>query len=196
MTNNTRNWTVFAGCIAATLAVAAAYLATAGNNDDNIRRMLRLTADAAFIVLLLVFVARPLRQLVATPLTRALLGNRRLLGIAFAAVHSAHLLLILYRHGRGGDFEFRVVESLPGGLVYLLILLMFATSFDRSARALGPRNWRFLHKTGLYVIFAAFVQAVLPRNSEEIVSVYGALTALAAAAAAIRIAAFVKRRRT
>ena len=97
---------------------------------------------------------------------------------------------------QGGDFEFRVAENLAGGFVYFLILLMFATSFDRSARAIGPRNWRFLHKAGLYVIFGAFVQAVLPRNSEEIFSVYGALTALAAAAVAVRVAAFVKRRRT
>jgi len=194
MNANGRNWIVFAGSIAVTLAVATGYLATAGGDDDNIRRVLRRTGDAAFIILLLVFVARPLRQLVATPFTRTMLRYRRLLGIAFAGVHSAHLLFILYRHGQGGNFEFLVAENLPGGLVYLVILLMFATSFDRTARAIGPRNWRFLHKAGLYVVFAAFVQAVAPRNSDEIVSIYGALTALAATAVAIRVAAFVKRR--
>ena len=192
MTANGRNWAVFAGSIAITLAVAAAYLAAAGGEDDNIRRVLRLTADAAFVVLVLVFVARPLRQLAATPATTALLRYRRLLGIAFAGIHSAHLMFIVYRHGRVGDFEFRVAENLPGGLVYLVILMMFATSFDRTARAIGPRNWRFLHKAGLYVVFAAFVQAVAPRNADEIFSVYGILTALAGAAVAVRVAAFVK----
>lgn len=196
MTANARNWTVFAGSIAVTLAVAATYLAAAGSDDENIRRILRRTGDAAFVILLLVFVARPMRQLVATPFTGALLRQRRQLGIAFAGVHSAHLLVILYRHGQGGDFEFRVAENLAGGLVYLVILLLFATSFDRTAQALGPRRWRLLHKTGLYVVFAAFVQAVAPRNSDEIGSIYGVLTALAAVAVAIRVAAFVKRRRT
>lgn len=194
MTSNTRNWLVFGGSMLATLAAAAIYLGIAGVSDETVRLLLRITPRLAFPLLLLVFVARPLRQLVATPLTAALLKNRRLLGIAFAGIHTAHLLLILYRSRAVPDFDFQVANNLAGTFVYLVILVMFATSFDSTARALGPRNWRRLHTAGLYVLFVAFVDAFRPRAVDEILDVYGAFTALAVAALAVRVLAFVRRR--
>ena len=194
MTSNSRNWLVFGGSMLATLAAAAAWLAVAGVSDESIRLLLRITPRVAFPLLLLVFVARPLRQLVATPLTTALLKNRRQLGIAFAGIHTAHLLLILYRSHVVPDVDFQVANNLAGAFVYLVILVMFATSFDGMARALGPRNWRRLHTAGLYVLFVAFVDAFRPSAIDEIFDVYGVFTALAAAVLAIRVFAFLSRR--
>ena len=71
---------------------------------------------------------------------------------------------------------------------------MFATSFDSTARALGPRNWRILHKIGLYAIFVASLQTIVPDNREQIFGVNGALTLLAAAALVIRLTAFLAKR--
>ena len=194
MTSNTRNWLVFGGSMLVTLAASAVYLAFAGVSDETVRLLLRITPRLAFPLLLLVFVARPLRQLVATPLTAALLKNRRLLGIAFAGIHTAHLLLILYRSHAVPDFDFRVTSNLAGTFVYLVILVMFATSFDGIARALGPRNWRRLHTAGLYVLFVAFVDAFRPRTIDEILSIYGVFAALAVAALVVRVLAFARRR--
>lgn len=194
MTSNGRNWLVLAGSIGGTLAVSALYFSVAGAGDENIRLVLRLTPRIAFLFLLLVFVARPLRQLVSTPLTAALLRNRRLLGIAFAGIHVAHLVLIVYRHYAIPDFEFRPGDRLDGAFVYAVILLMLATSFDRTARAIGPRNWRILHKAGLYILFAVFTQALMPSGAGNIAGVHGVLMALAIVAVGIRVAAFLRRR--
>lgn len=196
MTSNQRNWVVFLGAAAITTLVSALYFAVVGTSDETIRVALRSSAHASFIVLLVVFVARPLRQIRQTPFTAALLRNRRLLGIAFAGIHTAHLGLILLRGRLTAEYTFSVIENALGGMIYLLIFLMFATSFDRPARALGPRNWRILHKLGLYAIFAAALQTIVPDSREQLVSVNGVLTLLAAVAVVIRLTVFLEKRRS
>jgi len=195
LTSNQRNWVVFFGAIAATAIAAAVYLSSAGANDDNIRLTLRLSARAAYLLLLVVFIARPLRQLVKTPLTLALLKNRRLLGVAFAGIHTAHLGLIFYRADMVADFELSIGGSLLGVFTYSTIYAMFATSFDATTRAIGPRNWRVLHKAGLYWIMIAFVPTLLPESPDQLFSSQGVLTVLAAAALVIRLTAFFVRRK-
>ena len=175
--------------------LSAAYLNVAGTSDDNIRLLLRLSARIAFLVLLVIFIARPLRQLFATPATAKLLRNRRLLGIAFAGIHTAHLSLILYRAEMIADFSLDIRESLLGGLTYVVIYLMFFTSFDATARAIGPRYWRLLHKVGLYWILAAFIPTLLPGSLDQLGGINGILLLLTAVAITIRLAAFFAQRR-
>ena len=196
MTSNQRNWFVFLGAVAITALTSVLYFTAAGVSDETIRVTLRSSAHASFITLLVVFVARPLRQLRPTPLTASLLSNRRLLGIAFAGIHTAHLGLILLRDRLTADYCFSVIENALGGVIYLLIFLLFATSFDGPARALGPRNWRILHKLGLYAIFVAALQTIVPDSREQLVSINGALTLLAVVALVIRLTVFLARFRS
>lgn len=195
MTSNQRNWATFLGATAVTAAAAGAYLATAGATDDNIRLTLRLSAHAAFVLLLVVFVARPLRQLLRSPMTLALLKNRRLMGIAFAGIHTAHLGLIFFRARQIADFDLNIAESVGGVAIYLLIYLMFLTSFDATARALGPRNWRILHKVGLYVVLLAFIPTLLPESSEQLTFGRSLLLVLAAIAFVLRLTAYLAKRK-
>ena len=191
LSSNQRNWVVFLGAAIITAAVSTFYLGAAGTSDTTIGVALRSSAHASFIVLLVVFVARPLRQMFRTPFTAALLRNRRLLGIAFAGIHFAHLGLILYRDRQEADYTFSIIENALGGVMYLFIFLMFITSFDRTARALGARNWHILHKTGLYALLVAFLQTIVPDSRDQVVSINGALTLLASIAIVIRLTAFL-----
>jgi len=194
MTNKQRNWRTFFGAIAATSLVCGGYLAIAGTSDEYLRIVLRLSARAALLVLLLVFVARPLQQLFHTAQTARLLRNRRLLGIAFAGIHTAHLGFILLRARLIQDFEFSPAANLPGMLAYVVILLMFASSFDSTTRLLGPRYWRLLHKSGLYVLFAAFTQTQLPEPGQALTDLNWPLLFLIAAALVIRLTAWLAQR--
>ena len=196
LSSNQRNWFVFLGAALITAVVAGLYFAAAGIDADSMGVALRSSAHASFIVLLVVFIARPLRQMLQTPHTAALLKNRRLFGVAFAGIHTAHLGLILLQDRWIDDFTFSIIDNALGGLIYLLIFLMFATSFDSTARALGPRNWRILHKIGLYSIFVASLQTIVPDNRDQVFGVNGALTLLAAAALVIRLTAFLAKRRS
>lgn len=194
LTSNQRNWTVFFAAAALIAIASAAYLGLAGNTDDNIRLLLRLSARIAFLVLLVIFILRPMRQFIATPLTTKLVKNRRLFGVAFAGVHTAHLALIFYRAEQVADFQINVFESAPGVVTYLLIYLMFLTSFDRPARAMGRNAWKILHKVGLYWIFAVFLQTQLPNSFDNLADVNWWLVTLIVLALVIRITAFIAKR--
>jgi DMSO/TMAO reductase YedYZ heme-binding membrane subunit len=171
-----------------------AYLAAAGMTEENILSVLRWSARAAFLLLMLVFVARPLQHLLKKPWTAKLLRNRRLIGIAFAGLHTAHLGFILLRGRISEDFVFDPTENLAGTLVYTVILAMLVTSWDSTTRLLGRRNWKILHTVGLYVLFVAFTDAVRPYSLASAAPINWLLLAIAVSALLIRLAAYPKRR--
>lgn len=103
---------MFFTAVTLTGLIGVTFLGTAGNSGENLFVVLRLTALSAFIVLLVVFVARPLQQMFRTPMTISLLRNRRLLGIAFAGIHTVHLGLIIYRARVIESFEFSIAANL------------------------------------------------------------------------------------
>lgn len=168
MNSNRKNAIVFFGVGIPAAAVCIVFLLAAGVSDDRLGMLLRLTARLSFMIFLLVFVARPLRQLVRTPLTTWLVRERRSLGIAFAAMHSVHLGLIAFRFSTIPGLEYPTSNALIGGTAYLLMYLMLITSFDVPARSIGARSWRRLHKTGLYFIGFIFVATLLPYPGEPI----------------------------
>ena len=195
MTSNQRNWAIFLSAAGLTGTAAIAYLNLADFSDDNIRLTLRVTARTAFVVFLVAFIARPLRQLLVTPTTKALLKNRRLVGVAFAGIHTAHFGLILLRAERLPAFELFTLQNSFGAITYLLMFAMFITSFDRPARALNPKRWRVLHKIGLYVIFVAFAQTLLPESLDHLDEVNWWLVVLTSTAIVTRLTAWFAKRR-
>jgi len=195
MSNNQRTATAFIGATALTGIAAAAYLGTAGVGDDSIRLSLRVSGRIAFVILLVVFAARPLQQLLKAPWTAKLLRNRKLLGVAFAGIHTAHLGLILMRMNQLPDFGVSFEKNLPGMFVYAFIFAMLITSFDGPARALGKKPWKALHKVGLFFLVFAFTQSQLPQSLDQLELVNGLLIALATIALVIRIAAFAAKYR-
>lgn len=151
-----KNWQVFFGVILALGALTIAWLASAPVIDERITFALRRSANLAYVVFLLIFVARPLQHLQRKPWTAALLRKRRLLGVAFVGVMTVHLGLIAYRFSSQPQLEFDSTGSIPGMLVYSVFYLMLITSFDGPTRAIGRRNWKILHWIGLLAAAAAF----------------------------------------
>jgi DMSO/TMAO reductase YedYZ heme-binding membrane subunit len=156
---------------------------------------LRASGRIAFLALIMAFAARPLQELLRTPWTAKLLRNRRQVGVAFAGIHTSHLGLIVYKAYLVPDFTLAGILNLPAGVVYGLMLAMLVTSFERPARALGPTAWKALHKIGLFVLFAAFLDSQLPKQLDQLETVNAALIGLAALAIAARVGAFIQRRR-
>jgi sulfoxide reductase heme-binding subunit YedZ len=195
MTSNQRNAAVFLVAAGLTGIAAAAYLSLASVTEESLGLVLRLSARIAFIVLLVIFVARPLRQLVATAATATLLRNRRLFGIAFAGIHTAHLGLLIFWANVNPDFDLSLTRNHLGVITYCVIYAMLITSFDGPTRALGPKNWKVLHKTGLFWIFGTFAQTQLPRSLDNLDGANWWLISLIAIALVIRLTAFFARHR-
>jgi DMSO/TMAO reductase YedYZ heme-binding membrane subunit len=163
------------------------YFRVAGASEDNMLLSLRLSAWAALLVYLVVFVARPLNQLVTSPFSKRLLRSRRSTGIALAAIMTVHLILLLIANV--------APFNIPGATVYLLMFLMVMTSFDSAPARMGPRNWRWLHKAGLYALGIGLFSAVGREFLQTPLDpVYLVLTILIMAAVAIRVTAFWKTR--
>lgn len=160
-TSSKRNWLVFLALAVPVLAASALYWQSVGYNDESISTTIRHSARLAFLIFLLIIIVRPLQQLVRADWTATLRRNRRLLGVAFAGVMAAHLAMIVMRVNHTPDIVFPTLILVAGGIGYALIGLMFITSFDAPARALGPKAWKRLHRLGLVWIGAVFAFSLL-----------------------------------
>ena len=160
-----KNWAVFLSVMLFILACAAAWLSTVELVDANIIRPVRHSVQAAYPLLLIAMLARPLQQLLKKPWTAKLLRRRRLIGVAFAGAMTAHLILIAFRFWYTPELTYPTPNLLIGAGAYVMLYLMFITSFDGPTRELGPKRWTLLHRIGL--VYAALIFAV-PRTIEEI----------------------------
>lgn len=148
--------------IASVLLVALqfAVLSAGGSDEAGLRMLVRASARASFLLFLLPYLAAPARRLWPNAATRWLLRNRRHLGVSFAVAHFLHLLDIwLLTLLLGDAFETNPLTVIVGGLSYVLLAGMTLTSFDRTARWLGPRRWKWLHRSGLHLLWFVFAQS-------------------------------------
>ena len=92
-------------------------------------------------------------------------ANRRYLGVSFALSHTLHLVLLILLGRVSQEFvdNTSAATIYGGGLAYVFLFAMTATSFDRSAAWLGARRWHLLHKVGAYYIWFIFFQSYAPR---------------------------------
>ena len=187
------NWLVFATFFAVTLAAAGLYFLAAGLSDITIRAVLRVSGRAALIVLLVILYLRPLQQLTSFDWIDRLRRKRRQVGITFAAIMAAHLLLIGLRVQHTPDISFGLTGLALGATTYAMTALMFITSFDGPTRWLGARNWKRLHRAGI-AWFAFFF--LLPRSAADLASPhYWVVAGPVTLALVLRAIAWAKNRR-
>jgi DMSO/TMAO reductase YedYZ heme-binding membrane subunit len=152
-------WRLFATL---TLILIALCLWIAGMRQfevEGVRMVIRLTARTSLLLFCLAFSAAALARLWANAWTRWLRRNRRYLGLTFAASHGLHAIAI-GAFAAMDPVSYTAATSLAsyvfGGIGYAVIVAMAATSFDRTAAAIGPRAWRMLHLTGSYYLWLQF----------------------------------------
>ncbi len=90
-----------------------------------------------------------------------LMRERRGLGLAFAAAHFVHLAALSAFFAISGDAP-PVVTLVGGGLGYLGIAALVATSTDTAMRAMRG-NWLRLHRTVTWYIWAIFLLSYVRR---------------------------------
>jgi sulfoxide reductase heme-binding subunit YedZ len=141
---------------------------------DGVRMVIRFTARTSLLFFCLAFSAAALARLWPNAWTRWQRRNRRTLGATFAASHAIHAVAIAcfaMMDPTGYAAATSAASYVFGGIGYALIIAMAATSFDRSAAAIGPRAWRILHLTGGYYLLFQFMVAFGKRIPD--MSLYG-----------------------
>ena len=152
-------WTVFA-VLSSGVAASALALAAADRFDpDGLRMAIRFTARTSLALFCLAYAASSLRRLWPVTATSWLLRNRRYIGLSFAASHVAHGCAITALASTAPDV-YRALTTpasyVFGGLGYLAIAAMAATSFDTTAAWLGAARWRRLHAICGFYLWAQF----------------------------------------
>lgn len=150
-----RLWLLLAAGVTAMVAVI---LAT-DSGVEGIRLAVRATARTSFALFLIAFTASSLVRLWPGETTRWLVRNRRWFGLGFAWSHLLHLLAILWLFGNyAGQVPAPPMATIVGGgIAYVFIAAMAATSFDGAVRWMGAKNWHRLHKIGVWYVWIVFM---------------------------------------
>lgn len=152
---NTPTWVIVA-IAAALAALAACYgLATGGWTADGAALAARYSARVSFYWFIAAWSASSLAALWRGGWRAALLSRRRAVGLGFAAAHGVHLVALLTAilvFGRASS----LTSIIGGGIGYLVVAAMAATSNDMSIRWLGAKRWRRLHAAGGWIVFSIF----------------------------------------
>jgi sulfoxide reductase heme-binding subunit YedZ len=152
-------WRLFA-VLALTLVALSVWIAgMRGFEVDGVRMVIRFTARTSLLFFCLAFSAAALARLWPNAFTRWQRRNRRYLGVTFAASHGIHAVAIAafaLMDPPGYAAATSLASYIFGGIGYALIAAMTATSFDRTAEALGARAWRRLHLIGGYYLLFQF----------------------------------------
>jgi DMSO/TMAO reductase YedYZ heme-binding membrane subunit len=172
----------------AVAALCGALLSTPSPGAEEVRATIRVTALTSVVFFCAAFTASALARLRPSPATRWLLSNRRYLGLSFAVSHLAHGLAIAALQRRTNFLaDYDLTTLIGGGLGFVLIALLAATSNDAAVRWLGATTWKRLHTIGVYYVWFIFVFTYM---GPALASPYhAALTLLLALALALRIAA-------
>lgn len=145
---------------AALAAMAGAMVIADGGGVEGVRLAIRATARTSLALFLVAFTASALVRLWPGTTTRWLMRNRRWFGLGFAFSHLVHagVIFLLYSwHPETFAILVQPKAFVTGGIAYLFIALLAATSFDRAVAALGPKSWKRLHTTGIWVIWISFI---------------------------------------
>ena len=153
-------WRLFTVLALALTALCIAIAGMRGFEVDGVRMVIRFTARTSLMLFCLAFSAAALARLCPNAWTRWQRRNRRYLGVTFAASHGLHAIAIAsfaIIDPPGYAAATSAASYIFGGIGYAFIIAMTATSFDRTAAALGPRAWRALHLVGGYYLLFQFM---------------------------------------
>jgi hypothetical protein len=151
-------WGLFALAVGTTcLAVLAAMLSLDLREAPAVSAMIRFSVQLAVPWLYLAFVASSLHTLLPGPFSRWLMRNRRIVGLCFAAGMAWQLVFILWLVLGHRDYYleeaysvYDLAEQVPG---YFILIAMTLTSFRPGRQWLTGRQWRILHKGGIYFLW-------------------------------------------
>jgi methionine sulfoxide reductase heme-binding subunit len=153
-------WRLFA-VLALVLACLSIWIAGMRQFEvDGVRMVIRFTARTSLLLFCLAFGAAALARLWPNAWTRWQRRNRRYLGVSFAASHGLHAIAIACFAAMSPALFAEATSPASyifGGIGYAFIVAMTATSFDRTAAAIGPRAWRILHLAGGYYLWFQFM---------------------------------------
>jgi len=128
------------------------------SSAEAVSSMIQLSVRCAVPWLFLAFAASSLQVVFPGSFSRWLLRNRSKIGLCFAAAMAWQLLFILWLVGIHTEYyvnDVYVLSDVVEGLVgYTFLIAMVLTSFKFGRSRLTAKQWRRLHTSGIYWLWA------------------------------------------
>jgi hypothetical protein len=124
------------------------------NSGRAVSSMIQLSVRCAVPLLFVAFSASSVNVLFPGLFGRWILRNRKFIGLSFAAAMAWQLFFILWMVTKYTEYYIEKVYALSdviegvGG--YLLLIAMVLTTFKYGRSRLSAKQWKFLHRVGIY----------------------------------------------
>jgi methionine sulfoxide reductase heme-binding subunit len=181
--------------LAAVLSAKAIMIAMLFGDDwaGQLQLAARYTARASFPIFLIAYSASSLMRLWPGAISKALVRHRRQWGLGFAFAHTVHLAALAWYNVE--ILHMPATQTLlGGGLAYVLMFAMAATSNNASMRTMG-KWWKRLHTTGIHWLWFIFAFSYFGRLFEAERMVQGAVGfGLCIAALGLRVLVYLRKK--
>jgi hypothetical protein len=125
---------------------------------SGVTHMIGYSVRWAVPLIYLVVAASALHTLFPSPLSLWLFRNRKYVGLSFAVAMAWQGLFIFMISTLFRDYYFDEIfllrDELEGSTGYIFLAAMVVTSFDFGRRHLSARQWKLLHRSGVYFLWA------------------------------------------
>jgi len=139
------------------IAVIIAMTRTDLTSGAGVSSMIQLSVRCAIPWLYLAFAASSVQKLFPGPLTLWWLRNRKIFGLCFAAAMAWQALFIVWLVTVHRDYYIEEVyvlrDAIEGLLGYSFLIAMALTSFKFGRQHLSIKQWKILHKIGIYSLW-------------------------------------------
>jgi hypothetical protein len=123
-----------------------------------VSHMISFSVRWAVPIIYLVAATSALQALFPGPLPMWLLRNRKYIGMCFAVAMAWQGLFIFIMSTFFRDYYFAEIfylrDELEGSTGYIFLAAMVVTSFKFGRKYLNAKQWKLLHKSGLYFLWA------------------------------------------
>lgn len=128
------------------------------STTEGIRHMIGFSVRLSVPLIFIVVAAAALPVLFPSKGTSWLLRNRKYIGLSYAVAMSWQGFFIFLMSNFHRDYYFEEVfylrDELEGSTGYILLAAMVFTSFKFGRKYLSDQQWKVLHRTAIYFLFA------------------------------------------
>jgi DMSO/TMAO reductase YedYZ heme-binding membrane subunit len=138
--------------------LVVAVLFTDMSTPSGVSHMISFSVRWAVPFIFLVVAASALHTLFPGPFPAWLLRNRKYVGMCFAVAMAWQGAFIFIMSNFFRDYYFEEIfflrDELEGSTGYIFLTAMVVTSFKFGRKHLTPKQWKLLHRSGIYFLWA------------------------------------------
>ncbi len=145
-------------CIPMSIIMVIAMLGADLSTSAGVRTMIQLSVRWAVPFIYLVVAASAVQMLFPGPFTAWWLRNREFFGLCFAVAMAWQALFIYILSTTHREYYFEEVylfrDELEGSIGFIFLAAMVATTTQFGRKLLSPTQWKLLHTSALYFLWA------------------------------------------